>query len=271
MKGKLEEVAKEVNSEFDKTVEDGIAGTDAQTRADYEAVEQDYSIVEKVSKLTLPGAIAKLIATSDDMPENVTAERDETQADGSTLLDQNVDTAPAEEFTGAVTDSAGAPLEDAGVVFTTGDDSVPPIVAGPTLMDGSYDLLVPQGSVGSAVPDSGQLEVQLLDEHGGVLSVTGDSVDLAAGTQNLGTVMVAYDSDDDGDDDSDGSNITRQSHASLIHTGHVAHSTPQGGLNLRSALSSSRVVPSINREIPKKKPRRDSAIPREFDAPNSPD
>jgi hypothetical protein len=195
LKDKLNDAAKDLNSEVDAGLKDFIAGSDEQVRADYEAFQTGYDAGQKLGK-----ALDDLINKSDDDPENLTEDRVLTNPDGTNSLDTTVDTAPAIDITGKVEDSSGNGLEGAGVELTTGDDSVGSLSSAPPLMNGSYDLLIPQGA---AVPNQAQFEAQLLAEDGGILPVNGNVVDLTRGSQDSGGLSVSYDSDDD----SDGSNI----------------------------------------------------------------
>lgn len=206
-KSVLADGAKELAGSTVDSIRSTVLGDDEKVRDVWAADGPLLQYAEKMSKDSLAEAFTAVTDALVDADMNALTERNVTAPDGSNSLDSTIDTAPAIDISGKVSDGSGKPLEDSTVALSTGDDSQPPIVAGPSNTDGTFDLLIPANAPGYSDPSSGQLQFQLLDEHGGIEIENGPLVDFTRGSQSVGSWKVSYDSDDDGDDDSDGSNI----------------------------------------------------------------
>jgi uncharacterized protein (TIGR03437 family) len=149
-----------------------------------------------------------------DAPETLTASEDVTDSKGNNSLDQDIDSAPAVEITGTATNSSGTGLQNAGVELTDGNGADTPFASGATFADGTYDLLIPDTAVGNVVPGNALFQITALDEDQDIVAFDGSNVDVASGSQSIGTSSISYDPDDDDDDDSDGS-------LAILKHGHV--------------------------------------------------
>ena len=163
----------------------------------------------EVSDSGLGKIIEQFLKNTLDAPEKLDGNQDVTDSTGNNSLDQDIDSSPAIEITGAADNGSGTGLQNVTVSLTDGNDADEPIATGATSSNGSFDLLVPASAVGSVVPGSAVFEITTMDESGDLASFTGNSINLAAGSQSVGTYSISYDSDDDGDDDSDGSEVVR--------------------------------------------------------------
>jgi hypothetical protein len=145
---------------------------------------------------------ANLLDTLTAAPEGLEGPRDETNSDGTNSLDTSVDNAPSVDYTGKATNGSGTGLQNVGVALTDGNDTDAPIAAGATTTNGTFNLAIPAGA---SVPSSALFQITALDESGDIATFDGTTVNLAKGSQSIGSTSISYDNDDDDDDDSDGS------------------------------------------------------------------
>jgi hypothetical protein len=101
-----------------------------------------------------------------------------------------------------VTNGSGGALQNVGVALTDGNGDMSLWAVGATSTDGTFDLSIPAGA---ALPPNALFQVTALDEDGDIAAFDGTIVNLAKGTQSIGVSSISYDNDDDGDEDSDGS------------------------------------------------------------------
>jgi hypothetical protein len=194
----------DVQDDVPDDVKTSLNSVDQQFNDKMDQFAQNWSIDQPVASVGLPTAIQEAQDTEQNAAAELLAPRVVTNPDGSNSLDYSVDNSAAVEITVKVTSSNGTPLEDSGVQVASGDDSQLPYAIAPTLGDGSAIMMIPSSAIGNSVPNSALFGISLLDETGETTRFDGPSVNLANGSQSLGSYKVSYDSDSDGDDDSDG-------------------------------------------------------------------
>jgi len=199
----------DVEDDVSDDIKTSLNSVDQQFNDKMDQFAQQWSIDQPVASVGLPTAIEEAQDTEQNIAAELLAPRVVTDPDGSNSLDYTVDNSAAVEVAVNVTSQNGTPLEDSGTELTSGDDSQLPYAVAPTLADGSAIMMIPTSAIGNSVPANAEFGISLLDETGETTRFDGPSVNLAMGSQTLGSYNVSYDSDNDGDDDSDGTAVRR--------------------------------------------------------------